>query len=121
MVDRVVLYIEDDLASRIVMSGAMRALTAVELLCVATGAEGLAVSAARRPNLVLLDSHLPDMSGLEVMARLVAQNETAPVLVVSADVRSDHVDRMLEAGASGCIAKPLDLDELAKAVVRFVA
>jgi DNA-binding response OmpR family regulator len=119
-VDRVVLYIEDNLASRMVMAGALGAVSGVELVCAATAAEGLAAAAFRKPTLVLLDANLPDMSGLDVMTQLAALKGKAPVLVVSADVTSEHVGRMLDAGASGYIAKPLDLDELIDTVTRII-
>ncbi len=47
-----------------------------------TGLDGLAAIRARRPHLILLDMHLPDISGLELLRHLKADPETAPIPVV---------------------------------------
>lgn len=121
MTDRTVLYIEDDRASQMVVAGALRSLADVELVCAATGEDGVALADRHRPALVLLDANLPDLTGAEIMSRLADAAHASPVVVVSADVASPRVDLMLEAGAVGCIAKPLDIDELIETVGRFVA
>jgi PAS domain S-box-containing protein len=81
----------------------------------ATGAEALKLVAEVRPQLVLLDVKLPDMSGHEVCRRLKADRATAsiPVLQISASFTSRN-DRVagLESGADSYLAKPVEPDEL---------
>ncbi|MEK6303813.1 MAG: response regulator [Acidobacteriota bacterium] len=81
----------------------------------ATGTEGLRLVAEVKPQLVLLDVKLPDMSGHEVCRILKADRSTAtiPVLQVSGSytTRQDRV-RGLESGADGYLAKPVEPDEL---------
>jgi DNA-binding response OmpR family regulator len=76
----------------------------------------LALELAREhcPDLILLDVHLPDISGHELLRRLRADQRTAgiPVVVISADVSAGQVMRMLDAGARAYLAKPLDVDRL---------
>ena len=79
----------------------------------ATGAEALQLVAEVKPQLVLLDVKLPDISGHEVCRQLKASDPTIPVLQVSASLVSgpDKV-RGLESGADGYLAKPVEPQEL---------
>ena len=64
--------------------------------------------------MVLLDQHLPDIGGgEEVLRRLQADPETAavPVVVVSADATTGQIQRLLAAGASQYLTKPLDVSQ----------
>jgi len=81
------------------------------------GGEGLAMIAARRPDLVILDIHLPDMSGWEVLAQIkTGANADLPVLVVTVD---DDRARALDLGACDHMQKPVDRDQLTAAAVRY--
>jgi two-component system cell cycle sensor histidine kinase/response regulator CckA len=81
----------------------------------ATGSEAL-LRAQQRPDLILLDVNLPDLSGLEVCRRLKADPATGsvPVLLISAiSVRSeDRVRGLEQAGADGYLSKPVDPAEM---------
>ena len=87
----------------------------------ATGYEGLRL-AADLPAVIILDLHLPDISGEEVLRRLRADPRTAgiPIVVVSADATSASLDRLRAAGADAYLTKPLDVDEFLRAVERFL-
>lgn len=76
-----------------------------------SGERGLVEAGARRPDLILLDLGLPDLDGLEVLARLRRWSST-PVIVLSA--RGDEVGkvRALDAGADDYLVKPFGSDEL---------
>ena len=65
----------------------------------------------QRPDLVLLDLHLPGIDGEEVLRRLRADPRTAdlPVVMVSADVNPRYREPLLEAGADDYLTKPLDV------------
>jgi DNA-binding response OmpR family regulator len=80
----------------------------------ATGAEALKKVTLERPDLVLLDVMLPDLSGLEVCRRLRDDPETAaiPIIMLSARVQISDKVGGLEAGADDYIAKPFEMDEL---------
>jgi CheY-like chemotaxis protein len=79
-----------------------------------TAAEGMASIRDRSPDLVLLDMHLPDMEGLEVLTRLRSDPRTAdvPVVVVSADALQDQIEGALHAGAQRYLTKPVDVREV---------
>jgi DNA-binding response OmpR family regulator len=89
----------------------------VEVHSRATGEAGMAAVRELNPQLVVLDFGLPDIDGLEVLARL-REFSTTRVLMLSA--RDDLADTMLAAGADGFLAKPFrpgDLRERLQAVL----
>ena len=73
--------------------------------------EGLALAAARTPDLVVLDLGLPDLEGTEVIRRLRSWTDV-PVIVLSVrEGRSDKIEA-LDAGADDYVTKPFDVEEL---------
>jgi CheY-like chemotaxis protein len=83
----------------------------VRLLTTAEGEEAEGLARRHRPEIVLLDLQLPDVGGEEVLRRLKADPATAelPVVVISADVDPEHIERVLAAGAREYLTKPLDV------------
>ncbi|MEO1207961.1 MAG: response regulator [Cyanobacteria bacterium J06638_20] len=77
-----------------------------------TGEAALTAIKAGAPNLVLLDWHLPGLSGLEVCQRLRAEGYQQPILFVSAMAGEDNVRAGLAAGADGYLVKPFVPKEL---------
>jgi signal transduction histidine kinase/DNA-binding NarL/FixJ family response regulator len=113
-----VLYIEDN-PSNVRLVEQIFALTSELSLNVAReGAAGLAMARELRPDLILLDLHLPDMSGEQVLSALLADPDTAstPVIIVSADASPVQAKRLQAAGAVGYLTKPFDVDQLLVAV-----
>ncbi len=86
----------------------------MQALACATGAEALAQAKQTKPDLVLLDLMLPDMSGVEVCRRLRAESATAQVPVIMLTARTAEADRVagFEAGADDYVAKPFSTREL---------
>ena len=75
------------------------------------GSLGIELARRHRPDLILLDLHLPDMSGEEVLQQLKAVEATSsiPIVIVSADASEETLVRLEEAGASSFITKPLNV------------
>jgi PAS domain S-box-containing protein len=107
------LYIEDNLANLSLIETILGERPGVALLSALQGRLGLDLAEKHRPDLILLDLHLPDMAGDEVLARLRSRPETRdiPVIVVSADATPGSVERLLRAGARGYLTKPLDVEQ----------
>ena len=109
-----VLYVEDDEVSVRLVATVLRRRGDCELFSARTGRAGLRLAGGTRPDLVLLDLDLPDMPGETVLRGLREGPPASGVLVVvvSADARAATADRVLAAGASHVLTKPLDLAEL---------
>ena len=104
-----VLIVDDDFMVAKVHAGFVRAQDGFEVLGTAASGEQALVEAARlRPDLVLLDVYLPDMTGLEVLQRLRAAGSGADVVVISAARDVDSIRSALHGGVLGYLVKPFD-------------
>lgn len=86
------------------------------------GGEALELARRHRPDLILLDLQLPEISGLEVASLLRADAELAriPVIAVSAFTLMADLDRLLGAGCNAYCQKPISADELLTTVRRLL-
>jgi PAS domain S-box-containing protein len=111
---RVVHYIEDNETNAEVMRGILLQRPQVKLEVSATGLDGLAAIRHRPPSLVLLDMHLPDIDGLELLRHLKRDDDTAdiPVVVVSADATMSRIEEALTLGAAGYLTKPVNVAQI---------
>jgi CheY-like chemotaxis protein len=109
-----VLYVEDNASNLEVMAAFLAPYPGVQLRTALTGAEALLQVQARRPDVILLDIHLPGMDGYEILAQLRADPRWRDVAVVavSADAMPHDVQRGLAAGFDRYLTKPVDLNEL---------
>ena len=71
--------------------------------------------------LIMLDIHMPNMNGLELLERLRALGTTIPVIVLTAEAEPEVIRRAKELGARAWLIKPLKLDLLAAAVGKAVS
>jgi len=109
-----VLYIEDNISNRRLMERLLARRPGVRLVGVGQGQAGLDLARTARPDLILLDLHLPDMHGEEVLRRLWEDLHTRaiPVAVLSADATPAQAKRLRAAGAVAYLTKPLDVNEV---------
>jgi len=80
--------------------------------------EAVGVIAQARPDVVLLDVHLPDGSGAEVIARVAPEHPGVRFLALSVSDAAEDVIAVIRAGARGYVTKSIAVDELADAVHR---
>lgn len=106
-----ILYIEDNLPNLELVKMILHSRADVRLLSATNGGAGLQLAAEHHPALILLDFHLPDMNGDEMLARLKGDLKTAniPVVIVSADATPGQIQRGLAAGAREYLTKPLQV------------
>jgi PAS domain S-box-containing protein len=111
---RIVHYVEDNETNVEVMRGILAQRPQVELQVSITGLDGLAAIRARRPDLILLDMHLPDISGMELLRHLKGDVQTGsiPIVVVSADALAQQIEAAFEAGCTHYLTKPVSVSEL---------
>ncbi|RYX86849.1 PAS domain S-box protein [bacterium] len=110
---RTVLCIEDNLSNLRLIERVLQHQTHVTLLSAMQGSLGLELAEQHNPDLILLDLHLPDMMGDEVLRRLQATPATRhiPVVMISADATTGQIKRLRDAGASEYLTKPLDVKQ----------
>jgi signal transduction histidine kinase/response regulator RpfG family c-di-GMP phosphodiesterase len=109
-----ILYIEDNLANLRLIEEIVARYSGVRLLEAMQGQIGLELANTHRPDWILLDVHLPDMSGEDVLQALRQEHRTAaiPVTVLSADATPDQIHRLQAAGAREYLTKPFDVRQL---------
>ena len=105
------LYIEDNSSNIRLMEHLLSHRPGWRLLTAKTGAAGFDLATTGSPDLVLLDLHLPDANGFDVLHRLLADVRTAAlrVVIVSADASPNQINRLMTAGAAAYLTKPLDV------------
>lgn len=104
-----VVLIDDSPIIRLGLKSALEDYPAIVIVGEAGNAtEGLKVVTAQRPDVVLLDLHLPDKSGLEVCRAIREHRNRVRVLILTSDGNPRHVQSALEAGASGYLLKEND-------------
>jgi PAS domain S-box-containing protein len=106
-----VLHIEDNLSNLTLVERILGRRPDIELLSAMQGQLGIDLARQHRPDVILLDLHLPDTSGREVLRRLRTYPETrdTPVVIVSADATKTQIARLTADGATGYLTKPLDV------------
>jgi DNA-binding response OmpR family regulator len=106
-----VLIVEDDPAILRGLNDNLR-MQRYDVISTSDGAEGYRLASERKPDLVILDVMLPNMSGLEICKKLRADGFSAPILMLTA--RGEESDRVLglDLGADDYVTKPFSIREL---------
>jgi two-component system cell cycle response regulator DivK len=119
---KAILYIEDDPANRILVRRVMEA-HGYRVLEAENGMQGLEIAQREQVGAILVDIHMPEMDGFEVMARLraIPQAASVPIIALTAMVMKGDRERTLEAGCSGYIQKPIDVDLLPEQVAAVLS
>lgn len=111
---RRLLYIEDTATNVRLVEQVLRARPSVKLLPAMLGSLGLDLAREHLPDLILLDLHLPDLEGDQVLGQLKADPRTAdiPVVMLSADATGRSVEPLIAGGAHAYLTKPIGVREL---------
>ena len=117
------LYVEDNLANVKLIEHVLDYRPDFHLITAMQGRLGITLALEHQPQLILLDLHLPDIGGDTVLAELRADPRTAstPVIVLTADATERQHARLLAAGATAYLTKPIDVLQLLDLVDRSVA
>lgn len=118
-----VLTIEDNLSNLELLQRVLAHRPEVKIISAIQGTLGLELARQHMPDLILLDLHLPEMPGEEVLSRLKhdASTRDIPVVVLSADATPGRIERLLQAGAHDFISKPFDIKHLLGVLSRVLA
>jgi PAS domain S-box-containing protein len=118
-----ILYIEDNASNtELVEQILLDHRPSIHFVTSAKGAQAVPLAIKHTPALILLDLDLPDMQGFEVMRLLQADEKTMtiPVVIVSADAMAQQIGKLMNAGASDYLTKPLDIRAFLQVVDEYV-
>ena len=117
-----VLYIEDNGANLRLVESLFRHFSGLTLVSANTGKYGLELAKRYKPEIILLDIHLPDIDGFTILKILQGDSETQhiPVLALTADALPVDIERGLKAGFRHYITKPIQVNELRDALVALI-
>jgi len=115
---RRILYIEDNLSNLTLVQQILEEQGDIDLITAMQGSIGLDLARRHAPEMILLDLHLPDMPGWDVLSQLKADPATRsiPTIVISADATPRQIKRLMSAGATAYLTKPLDVDQFVHAL-----
>lgn len=118
---RRVLVVDDDSMSLELVTELLRQ-EGYQVLAATTAEVGLRLTAAQRPDLILMDLQLPGMTGYEAIRRLKADPVTAaiPVLALTASAMRGEERKARETGTDGYLTKPLDARVFRETLRRFL-
>ncbi|MCG5540438.1 MULTISPECIES: chemotaxis protein CheB [unclassified Halorhodospira] len=113
-----ILYVEDQFLNRLLVRGLIDNRSDAELTEAEDGASALGIAAEQAFDLILLDLHLPDMDGFQVMESLRGQGiaPAVPVVAVSADALPAQRERAAELGFSDYLVKPFRIQDLERLI-----
>jgi PAS domain S-box-containing protein len=116
------LYVEDNLANLSLVETILSERPGWKTIPALQGRMGAELAREHSPDLVLLDLHLPDVQGDEVLRRLRSDERTSaiPVVMISADATPRTIDRLIARGADAYLTKPLDVDEFLSTIDRLL-
>jgi CheY-like chemotaxis protein len=115
-----VLYVDDDRVNALLFSEACRFATGVDVQTADSGSEALEIAAQWRPDLLVIDLHLPDMLGYALLPQLRRQlaAPTLPAFLCTADSASEVTEPARQAGFDGCWTKPVELQTMLAELAR---
>ena len=121
-----VLYIEDEQAGQRLVSQVIEKVNrdggAVELRLATNAEQGIEQFLDKTPDMVLLDMHLHDVSGIDVLEaiRSLGEGQDVPVIALSGDVEQDAINQALESGFDDYLCKPVDVSVLISVIQRYM-
>jgi CheY-like chemotaxis protein len=121
----IILYVEDDLLSREVMTMLLESEIGPENLIIFENSENFEQRVQTLnpiPDLILLDVHVKPHSGFSMLQMLRSLDEfkLVPVVALTASVMSEEVHQLRTSGFSGAIAKPIDVDSFPDTIERLI-
>jgi CheY-like chemotaxis protein len=115
------LYVEDNEMNRDMLSRRLQR-RGFEVLIASDGEQGVAMAAAEKPDLILMDMSLPVLDGWQATRRLKAAPDTRriPIIGLTAHAMATDRDKCLEAGCDDYDTKPVELGRLLEKIERLL-
>jgi PAS domain S-box-containing protein len=117
-----ILHIEDNISNLKLVERILDHYETVELIGAMQGSIGLELARQHRPDVIILDLHLPDTNGETVLKRLKAEPETRdiPVIVMTADASLGLAERLARLGSCEFLSKPVDVPRFLKLIAAYI-
>jgi FixJ family two-component response regulator len=114
-----IAIVDDDAALRRACGKLLRSV-GYEIAEYSSGPGFVAALTERKPLCVVLDLHMPELSGFEVQEVLARDSYDIPVIIVTADYTAENTARAKRLGAVACLSKPVDADRLLAAIAEHL-
>ena len=115
---RTVLYVEDNPANLMLVEDMIARRADIRLLSAKDGISGIAMARSAKPDVILMDINLPDISGIKAL-KILANDATTkhiPVIALSANAMQRDIKKMLEAGFFRYLTKPIKFTEFTESL-----
>ena len=117
-----VLYIEDDPTNFCLLERILAPRKDIKLLSALLGRQGLAITREQKPDLILLDMNLPDMSGEQVLRTLKGSKSTdaIPIIAVTGELPGEREHELKALGITDTLFKPYKVSEITNLLERVL-
>ena len=117
MANELILIVEDNEKNRKLVRDVLQ-FKGYRTIEAETGEDGVALAMEHKPDLILMDYHLPGIDGIEAFRRIRADSATAhiPIVAVTASAMPEEAKKMKEAGFDGFQTKPINVKEFVQSV-----
>ena len=117
-----VLYVEDHHDNLVLVEKILTYHPNIHFLSASNARMGIELARTHRPDLILMDIHMPEMDGLMAFKKLKEFEETRdiPVVALSADALDFQIQRILNEGFDGYIVKPINVSDFSKTIDRYL-
>lgn len=117
-----VLLVEDNQMNKILVREILT-LNGYAIIEASSGTEALKVLSTQKPDLILMDLHLPEMDGVTAtrIIKCDESNRSIPVLALTASAMKGEEDEILCKGFDGYVAKPIEVKKLLEAITANLA
>ncbi len=118
---KLILIVDDERMNRTLLRDLLQAYEYATVEAV-TGREGVDTAKAEIPDLILMDIQLPELNGIQAIGLLKQDEATReiPILVLSGFSEDEERERVLAAGCTGYISKPIDTRVLMKSIAEIL-
>jgi len=118
-----VLYVEDDRINALLFEEALRSATQIQLSIAEDAPEALVAVKENPPDVLVIDGHLPTMSGHTLLAQIkrLPHMQHVPAFMCSANTLPEDKQRAAEAGFEGYWDKPIDITEVTRVLCTLAA
>ncbi|MFM7193868.1 MAG: hybrid sensor histidine kinase/response regulator, partial [Bacteroidota bacterium] len=116
-----ILVVEDNPVNVQVMQGFLQEL-GLKVIVAGNGKEGIDMAIAHRPDVILMDIHMPVMNGIEALKVLVSMDmlRNIPIICLTADIFGEHRKNYLSLGFSDHLTKPVDFRDIVAVLEKYL-